>query len=297
MRQYNDPPDDDEFIRDQLRTLQSVDRAIGSIVARLRARGLLDNTVVIFTSDNGYHWDEHGVWGKSKPYEESMRVPLIVSMPGVPARSDARLVSPSLDLGATVYDIAGVWRKTDGRSLVPLLQNPGAAWRTQLFFEHAASSRNGNALWAGVTNQRWKYVRYWTGEEELYDLRADPFELNSRHRDPSLQTLKASFAERTRAQLGLAIVPVVPEMPAATYLQSYAYRFELWGGKAPYTWVVASGQLPPGLTLDSANGTVHGTPVVPGTYRFQVRVTDSAWATQARKPRTFLSRPLVLTVT
>jgi arylsulfatase A-like enzyme len=295
VRQNRDPPDDDEFMRDQLRTLLSVDRSLGAILDKLRARGQLDETVIIYTSDNGYQWNEHGLWRKDKPYEESARVPFIVSMPGVAARTEHKLVAPVLDVGPTIYEIAGTSRRSDGRSLVPLLRNPAAAWRQDVFFEHSFSTANGNALWAGVVNQRWKYIRYWTGEEELYDLESDPFELRSRHADLSLQSLKGTMAARTDAQLGLAIVPE-PALPAALIMRSYTHRLRPWGGTSPFTWVVASGALPPGLSLERSTGTIRGTPWARGTYRFQVRVTDSGWATQANRPRTFLTKPITLTV-
>jgi arylsulfatase A-like enzyme len=295
VRLNKDAPDDDEFMRDQLRTLLSVDRSLGAILDKLRARGELDETVIIYTSDNGYQWNEHGLWRKDKPYEESARVPFIVSMPGVAARTERKLVAPVLDVGPTIYELAGTSRKSDGRSLVPLLRNPGATWRRDLFFEHNFSSANGNALWAGVVNHRWKYIRYWTGEEELYDLESDPFELRSRHADLSLQSLKGTLAARTDAQLGLAIVPE-PRMPAASIFRSYSHRLRPWGGTSPFTWVIASGALPPGLSLDRSTGTIRGTPLARGSYLFQVRVTDSGWATQASRPRTFLTKPITLTV-
>jgi hypothetical protein len=77
----------------------------------------------------------------------------------------------------------------------------------------------------------------------------------------------------------------------------YRYQFTTWGGKAPFSWKLASGQLPPGLTLDATSGTLQGTPIATGTYAFTVRVTDSSYATQAKKARTFGTRQMKLTVT
>jgi arylsulfatase A-like enzyme len=295
VRQNSDPPDDPEFIRDQLRTMLSVDRSVAAIVDRIRAMGQLDNTVFIVTSDNGYMWNEHGLWRKNKAYEESMRVSLAVVVPGVAPRNEAKLVSPSLDIGPTIYDVAGVSRKSDGRTLLPLLRNPGTAWRSDLFVEMNNSTLNGNAIWAGVVTNRWKYVRYWTGEEELYDLQNDPYELQSRHADASLETLKANLSAKTDARLGLAIVPV-PRFPAAYLGRSFSYRMQPWGGEAPFEWEVASGRLPPGLSINRTTGVISGTPSMRGTYQFQVRVTDSAMATQANLPRTFLTKVMRLAV-
>ena len=297
VRYSTDPDGNDEFVRKQRRTLLGVDRSFGAIVDRIAQHGKLDNTLIIYTSDNGYMWGEHGLWGKDKAYEESSRVPLVVVMPGVAPRQETRLVAPMLDIGPTVLQLAGVARKTDGASLVPLLRNPGTAtWRNTMFFEKTSSGAYTNAVWAGIRNQRWKYIRYWTGEEELYDLVNDPYELVSRHRDPALATLKASLWSQTSPRLGLAAIPV-RSFPTARVGVPYGYQLETWGGKAPFTWHVSGGQLPPGLTLDASSGDIRGTPLASGTYAFAVRVTDSSYATQARKARTFVTRQMKITVT
>lgn len=297
VRYSTDPDGTDEFVRKQRRTLLGVDRSLGAIVDRIAQHGKLDNTLIVFTSDNGYMWGEHGLWGKDKTYEESARVPLVVVMPGVAPRVETRLVTPMLDIGPTLFQLAGVSRKTDGASLVPLLRNPDTtAWRNDMFFEKTSSGAYTNAVWAGIRNQRWKYVRYWTGEEELYDLVNDPFELVSRHRDAGLATLKANLWSQTSARLGLAVMPV-RSFPNGRVGTSYRYQFTTWGGKAPFSWKVAYGQLPPGLTLDATSGVLQGTPTASGTYAFTVRVTDSSYATQAKKARTFVTRQMKLTVT
>ena len=287
--------DNEVFVRHQLQSLQSVDRSIADVVARLKSLGRYDNTVIIFTSDNGYMWGEHGLWGKDAAYEESMRVPFIVLMPGVAPRTEAGLVLPSLDLGPTLFELAGVSRKTDGTSLVPLLKVPGQPWRTDFFFERTTSANGASAIWAGVRDGRWKYVRYWNGEEELYDLNADPYELSSRHKDPTLSALKASLLTRTQQQLGLAILPTATN-PSGNVGKSFSFPMKIWGGKAPFHWTMESGLLPPGLALNSSTGVIQGTPTKTGTYKFSVRVTDSAIATQTGKPRTFATRSITLVV-
>ncbi len=288
-------PDNEIFVRHQLQSLQSVDRSIVDVIARLKSLGRFNNTVIIFTSDNGYMWGEHGQWGKDAAYEESMRVPFIVLMPGVAPRTEASLVLPSLDLGPTIFELAGVSRKTDGTSLVPLLKVPGQPWRTDFFFEKTTSAGGGPAIWAGVRDGRWKYVRYWNGEEELYDLNADPYELVSRHKDSTLSALKASLLTRTQQQLGLAILPK-STLPNGSVGTPFSFPMKTWGGKAPFSWTVTSGQLPPGLTLNPSSGVIQGVPNKSGTYQFSVRITDSVVATQTGKPRTFVTRPIKLIV-
>lgn len=285
----------DEFVRDQLRSLQSVDRCVADVVARLKALGKFNNTVIIFTSDNGFLWDEHGLWGKDKAYEESLRVPFIVVMPGVAPRTDASLVLPSLDIGPTIFEIGGTPKKSDGMSLVSLLAQSGQAWRTEFFIEAAAENTGGNAIWAGIRDSRWKYIRYWTGDEELYDLNADPYELNSLQKNATLQALKTAMWTRTQQQLGLAILPV-RSFPRCAVGAKFTYQMKPWGGVAPFTWTVESGQVPPGLTLNPSTGVIQGTPSKSGSYKFSVRVKDSSIASQAGKARTFVTKVMTLAV-
>ena len=286
----------EEFVRDQLRSLQSVDRSVAALVNGLQQLGRLNNTVIIFTSDNGYMWGEHGLWAKDKAYEESLRVPLVVVMPGVAPRTDASLVLPSLDIGPTLFELAGISKQTDGTSLVSLLQVPGQPWRTNFVYESTEDNVGGNAIWAGLHDDRWKYTRYGTGEEELYDLNADPYELNSLHKDPTLATLKTSMWAQIQPRIGLAILPVT-YFPRGKVGTQFRFQMKTWGGASPFAWNVDSGQLPPGLTLNAATGLIQGKPGTAGTYQFSIRVTDSSLATQAGKARTFVTKSMKLIVT
>jgi N-acetylglucosamine-6-sulfatase len=295
VRTNNNEQGSDDLVRRQLRSLQSVDRSFAAVVDKIRSLGKLDNTLIVYTSDNGYLWGEHGLWAKNKAYEESALLPFVVLMPGVAPRVDTHFVSPILDLGATLYELAGVSRKTDGRSLVPLLRNPSAAWRTEFFLENYASSADGNAIWGGLRSGRWKYVKYWTGEEELYDLVNDPYELESRHADPGLAAMKTGFSSRVDQQVGLAILPV-RAFPTGNVGTTYSFKFKTWGGVGPFKWTLNSGALPPGITLDPATGTLKGVPTNAGTFQFAVRITDSVLAVQAGKPRTFVTRVMKLSV-
>jgi N-acetylglucosamine-6-sulfatase len=285
----------DAFVRKQLQTLQSLDRSVQSVIDALISSGRYDNTVIIYTSDNGYLWGEHGLWGKNKPYEESMKVPFIVLMPGVAPRTDNALVATSLDIGPTLFEIAGIAKQTDGMSLVSRLNSPASPWRTEFFIEAADYNLGGNAIWAGVQNGQYKYVRYWTGEEELYDLNADPYELNSLQKDPAHDNVRGAMWGRTQELLGLAIVPVTA-FPASRAGTPFSYQMRIWGGHAPFTWTVITGSLPPGMILDRAAGLIHGTPTASGTYQFSLRITDSSLATQAGKPKTFATKALKLVV-
>lgn len=171
----------DEFRVDQYRSLLSVDRAVGVILDSLRDTGRLANTVIVFISDNGMLWGEHRWHKKVVPYEESIRVPFVIRADGLisEARRDQHLVL-NIDLAPTFADLAGVAaRGVDGRSLVPLLSSPDGPWRADFLLEHMRKSGGGVPTYCGVHSRRYVYIDYVTGEQELYDLRRDPYELRN----------------------------------------------------------------------------------------------------------------------
>jgi arylsulfatase A-like enzyme len=161
----------DRHRRAVARTLRSTDRSIAKIVAAQEARDPgLANTVVIFTSDNGLLAGEHRWIAKAVPYEEALRVPMRIRVPGVEVGRRERLVT-NVDIPATVAALAGVAFDIVGRSLLE------ASGPSTLVIRGAASTPRA---FCGLRTARWKYVRYRTGEAEGYDLRNDPWELRSR---------------------------------------------------------------------------------------------------------------------
>lgn len=172
----------DRFRLDQYRTLLSVDEQVHVLIDALRDTGRLHNTLIIFTSDNGLSWGEHRWVKKEVPYEESIRVPLAVrydpmTATGAPQRSAA--LALNIDIAPTIADVAGVPASTDGRSLLPLLRDPASAdWRRRFLIEHMEGT-NPVPTYCAVRTQRYLFARYVTGEQELYDLQVDPYEMTN----------------------------------------------------------------------------------------------------------------------
>jgi len=169
-----------EILRqNQYRSLQAVDRAVGRLLDALEDTGRLDDALVIFTSDNGLLWGEHRWLKKEVPYEEAIRVPLVVradAVVGEGARTDDNLVA-NIDLAPTIAAAAGVeLPDADGRSLLPLLAGRSEAWRQALLIEHMRGT-NPIPTYCAVRTSRYLFASYETGERELYDLEADPFQL------------------------------------------------------------------------------------------------------------------------
>lgn len=176
------------FRRRQLQTLLAVDEMVGRVVRALREEGSLRNTIVVFTSDNGYLWGEHRLSAKAKPYEESIRVPLVVRYDaltqGRPLAVE-RLVA-NVDLAPTLAAAAGTRLPgVEGRSLLPFLAGRSPRWRSALLLETLAVRGQAVPTWCAVRTRDSVLVAYRTGERELYDLAGDPYQLRSLHDDPA----------------------------------------------------------------------------------------------------------------
>ncbi len=195
----------DATIRDQLRSLAAIDEGVGLLMAALERAGKLDETLFIFTSDNGYFWGEHGLGDKRWAYEESVRIPLLVRWPGH-ARPGSTIDATALnvDLAPTVLEAAGVAvpEGLHGRSLLPLLGGaPPDDWRKTYLTEYFLEPNIPRTpTWRAANDGRWKYIDYpdLDGMDELYDLETDPHELTNRIGDPAargeLDRLKAELA-------------------------------------------------------------------------------------------------------
>lgn len=176
----------DEDYRERLRMLQSVDKMVERLVSILRNQGTLKNTYIFLTSDNGYHMGEHRLLqGKNFPYEEDIRVPLIIRGPHVPESATREGLVLNNDLAPTFAELAGVDTPdfVDGRSLVSLLLNEPspATWRSAFMVEGIQGTLpDGNPRgFKAVRTEDRLYVEWWTSERELYDLTADPYQLDN----------------------------------------------------------------------------------------------------------------------
>lgn len=184
----------DELHRKRLQSMLAVDEMIGRLIEDLRSSGRLENTYIFFTSDSGFSLGEHRRWtGKGAAYEEDIRVPLIVRGPGVPEGSVRKHMVLNNDFAPTFADLAGVSTPEfiDGRSLRSLLtDNPPSAteWRSAFLVEGYEGGRSNHPSYKAVRTEDHLYVEYDTDERELYDMRDDPYQLESLHAtaDPDL---------------------------------------------------------------------------------------------------------------
>ena len=197
-----------DTFRKQRETLLAVDDMVEKVFTALQNAGKLDNTIIVFTSDNGFLIGQHRVpLTKYLVYEESIRVPLIIRGPGIPKGQFRNQLVNNLDLVATIEDLARVvpGRIPDGHSLVPLFQDASAPWRTSLLVQGMDKVDVGSLAQKQTTFGRYQAARtnnymyaehngsYYGFEKEFYDLVADPYELTSRPNDPAYASVVADL--------------------------------------------------------------------------------------------------------
>jgi N-acetylglucosamine-6-sulfatase len=170
----------------QTRALLAVDDLVGRVARALTESDELDDTAVIYTSDNGLAWGDHRWLWKSAPWEESIGVPFVVRADGLVQRGRSDYLVANTDIAPTIAALAGLPPpETDGRSLVPLLKGEKPRrWRSYVTLESMRYRASRIPLaqlpsYCGLRARALTYVQYATGEEELYDLRADPWQLQS----------------------------------------------------------------------------------------------------------------------
>jgi arylsulfatase A-like enzyme len=184
-----------DVIERQADTLMGVDAAIGRMIDALRESGRLDNTLIVLVSDNGYAWGEHRLQGKNTPYDVSVRVPLVMRLDGVldAGVQDPRVVAANVDVHATILDIAGVKPgRIDGLSALTS-DREGIVMEAMRW-----AGKRGRPAYCGFRTEDRLYVRYSTGEEELYDYTRDPYELANVVDDPAYAADREALTRQTR---------------------------------------------------------------------------------------------------
>ena len=199
-------------------TLLAVDEAIQGIMNNIEAKGQLDNTVIIFLTDNGFSFGTHRWQEKRCVYEECIKTPLLIRYPWTDTRTESRLVQ-NVDLAPTIAELAQVspTHQVDGRSLVPLLNNTATGWRSSILLEMQDASTAPRPFWA-VRTLEWKYVELnTTGEKELYDLVNDPYELQNLAGLPEYAGIQSSLASELAALRSSTPTTPVPTATGSTH--------------------------------------------------------------------------------
>ncbi len=222
----------DSLYRRRIESLQAVDRGIGHLIDTLKSTGQLDDTYIVFTSDNGFHLGQFRMpAGKQTAYDFDIHLPLVVRGPGVPAGRTADQLVGNIDLAPTFAAMAGATTPSfvDGRSFLPLAEDPSSSrgWRDAYLIEHwkeidqvnrdgaplepgdidqggatvpartSKASLNNIPEYHAVRTSRYLYVEYSTGERELYDLHGDPYELHNEVPYARIALLKVLSSEVT----------------------------------------------------------------------------------------------------
>jgi arylsulfatase A-like enzyme len=202
---FDTPEKYQTMMKNYYRLATEVDATCGRILAELKKQGLADNTLVIFTTDNGYFHAEHGLADKWYPHQESIRVPLIIRDPRLPAAKRGTLndqFTLNVDLAPTILAATGIAAPAtmQGRDIAPLyLSQTPPAWRTEFFYEHGPIGKIIPPSEA-LVRKDWKYM-FWpeANLEQLFDLTADPIEEHDLARDPKqtdrLNEMRTRFAE------------------------------------------------------------------------------------------------------
>ncbi|MBY0458938.1 MAG: sulfatase-like hydrolase/transferase, partial [Gemmataceae bacterium] len=208
------------LVRAYLASISFVDAQVGRVLDALKESGLEKNTVVVVWSDHGWHLGEKGITGKNTLWERSTRVPLIFAGPGISASAKCSQPAELLDLYPTLLELCDLPanKAVEGMSLVPQLKDPKAKRERPAVTTH----NQGNHA---VRTDKWRYIVYADGSEELYDCAADPHEWTNLARDPKFAEVKKELAKWAPARS-------VPPLPNSTgRLLTYENGVAVWEGK------------------------------------------------------------------
>lgn len=208
---FNDVRSLEGFVKDYYATLVAVDENVGRVLEALEETGQLDDTAIMYTSDNGFFHGEWRLFDKRLMHEPSIRVPLLVRFPQrIEAGSTSDAMVLNVDIAPTMLDLAGVevpdWMQ--GRSIVPLLTGESSDWRKDWFYGYYEfPAVHSVRKHRGVRTERYKLIHYFDEPEEfeLYDLAADPEERNNLYGEPEVAELQKQLKQRLeelRRELG-----------------------------------------------------------------------------------------------
>ncbi|HFB97625.1 MAG TPA: DUF4976 domain-containing protein [Bryobacterales bacterium] len=189
------------YIKDFYRCVMSADENVGKILDELDRLGLAENTLIIFVGDNGFFLGEHHLVDKRFPYEEALRIPMLVRWPArIPPGQQREEMVLNIDVCPTILDACGVPipERVAGRSFLPLAEGKTVPdWRTEMFYEYAERIWEHPAIVA-VRTERYKYIEYLdpTDTNELYDLEKDPHEMRNVIDEPEYASVLADMKQR-----------------------------------------------------------------------------------------------------
>lgn len=194
------------YMRDYMKTVKSLDDNVGRVLDYLKENGLLDNTLVVYTSDQGFYMGEHGWFDKRFMYEESLRTPLIIYYPGMKKGKKCSKLVQNIDYAPTILDIAGIDKPDymSGESLIPLLKgNTPKNWRRDIYYHYYDyPAQHKVRRHDGVRDERYKLVHFYDAKNktydcnELYDLLKDPRELNNVYNESSYKEIQKRLQDR-----------------------------------------------------------------------------------------------------
>ena len=208
------------LVRAYLATISLMDSQVGRVLDALDTSGMRDNTIVVLFSDHGWHLGEKGITGKNTLWERSTRVPLIFAGPGIKSNAKSNRPVELLDLYPTLAELSGSPVKTglEGHSLAKLLKNPNAARAWPAITTHNQNNHT-------VRSERWRYIRYADGSEELYDHQTDPHEWTNLAQDKRYAKVLQSHAR------WLPSVNLPPVVGSAARLLVNENGVWMWEGK------------------------------------------------------------------
>ncbi len=198
---YNGEMDFETFYHRYCETLSGIDESIGEIISYLKETGMYESTLIIYMGDNGFSFGEHGLIDKRHFYEESVKVPLLVSCPELfeGGKTEKRMIQ-NIDIAPSILEIFGISKpgQMQGMSFIKLLRGEDISWRDKIFYEYYWEENFPQTPTTfGIRNDRYKYIRYWGvwDTNEFYDLENDPHEMNNLIASPRHQDIIRQMAD------------------------------------------------------------------------------------------------------